>query len=111
MGARNVVMFLSSVCILGSFEKHIREAAVGWQGHGWGRSVTVIMLYCISFFLTLLNTPMDDMLTATYLRIPKWYRISAPSAKFLDDLGTWHTLNTIRLICAILAWLVLSSEE
>jgi hypothetical protein len=57
---RNVVMFLSSLCILGSLEKHAREAAAGWQGRGWGRSVSVITLYCISFFLTLLNTPMDD---------------------------------------------------
>jgi hypothetical protein len=62
---RNVVMFLSSLCILGSFEKHGREAAAGWQGRGWERSVSVITLYCISFFLTLLNTPMDDRAAAS----------------------------------------------
>ena len=62
---RNVVMFLSSLCILGSFEKHGREAAAGWQGRGWVRSVSVITLYCVSFFLTLLNTPMDDRAPAT----------------------------------------------
>ena len=68
---RNVVMFLSSICILGSFEKHGREASAGWQGRGWGCSVTVIALYCISFVLTLLNTPMDDCAdTSRCLRAP-----------------------------------------
>ena len=28
-----------------------------------------------------------------------------------SDLEVWHTLNALRLICAILAWLVLASDE
>lgn len=54
--ARKVTMFLTSLCILGSVEKHGREAAAGWHGSGWARSAAVIFLYCSSFLLTLLNT-------------------------------------------------------
>lgn len=51
---------------------------------------------------------MDDMLTVTYLRVPKWYTISEPSQKFSDEIAVWHTFNFIRYSFAILAWLILA---
>lgn len=77
---RNVVTVLSSLCILGSFERHSREAAAGWQGRGYGRSVTVITLYCVSFLLTLLNTPMDDRANICPVLDLRLLTLSVPSA-------------------------------
>jgi hypothetical protein len=111
---RSISVFLVSVCILGAFDKHRQDAARGWDsdnGASYGRSLCIIVLYCISFLLTLVNTPMDDTMSWAEDRVPLWYTYAKPSSDFDTRLTVWKALNTVRLIFAILAWLLLASDS
>jgi len=110
---RQIVVFLSSLCILAALEKHSQDAVLNfdpYRGASYGRSVGVITLYSLCFVLSLVNTPMDDTLASTHARIPSWYTYAMPSSKFQSDLDVWRVLNVIRLLAAILAWAVLASD-
>jgi hypothetical protein len=44
-------------------------------------------------------------------RAPSWYRDTPPPSLFIDQMLTWHSLNALRLVLLIFAWVLLLTDS
>eukprot|EP00802_Teleaulax_amphioxeia_P014468 Tamp_14534.p1 GENE.Tamp_14534~~Tamp_14534.p1 ORF type:complete len:371 (-),score=66.62 Tamp_14534:227-1339(-) len=70
-------LFLSSFSLIGALDKYSKDHMAAWGGRGAVQRAldSVIMaLYLICFVTTLVCTPVDDVMYASHLRSPEWYK-------------------------------------
>mmetsp|Transcript_11502 Transcript_11502/g.27594 ORF Transcript_11502/g.27594 Transcript_11502/m.27594 type:complete len:440 (-) Transcript_11502:181-1500(-) len=105
-------MFLCTVALVGSLDKWSKDKMAGWLMRGGYQRLldaTLIFLYVLCFLLTLICTPLEDVMSASDLRSPEWYRWDLGQG-FEDDLANWRVIHIFRCLFGLIAW-VLSSFE
>jgi hypothetical protein len=103
---------LTSAALVGVFAKASRDRRLGWRGRDLtlpALDALAALLYVIAFALTLANTPVDDVLHYAEARIPGWYdNPLLLDGSYDSTLRRWHGLNTLRMLCCLVAWLLVS---
>ena len=104
--------FLSSFALIGALDKYSKDHMAAWMARGSAQrayDALLIALYFACFISTLVCTPMDDVMFASHLRSPEWYRWEL-GAEFARQLETWKVGHLLRCLCGLLGWLATSWE-
>jgi len=105
-------LFLSSFSLIGALDKYSKDHMAAWGGRGAVQRAldSVIMaLYLICFVTTLVCTPVDDVMYASHLRSPEWYKWEL-GTEFKSHLRSWKVAHQLRCLCGLLGWVAASWE-
>ena len=114
-----LMFWLTALCLMGAVDKLATDQICGWRGGlpsvstnaVKARDVAVLSLYAMSLILTFINAEVDLRFQFSESRAPSWYRDMPPPSAFVDQMTTWHSLNALRLILLIAAWIVLLTDS
>eukprot|EP00002_Diphylleia_rotans_P036388 TRINITY_DN8002_c0_g1_i1.p1 TRINITY_DN8002_c0_g1~~TRINITY_DN8002_c0_g1_i1.p1 ORF type:complete len:201 (-),score=29.02 TRINITY_DN8002_c0_g1_i1:253-855(-) len=104
--------FLSLVSSLGACDRYRKEKLTHWgsKGQDAKQGIFIIFVYLLSFLFTCIASEMDDNLSYMHEKIPYWWKEVPIDSDFEDKLDILHGLNYVRIICPLLAWILVSMD-
>uniref|UniRef100_A0A6T7NP54 Uncharacterized protein n=1 Tax=Hanusia phi TaxID=3032 RepID=A0A6T7NP54_9CRYP len=105
-------LFLSSVAMVGALDKFSKDQMAGWMLRGrlqFWLDTFLIACYTICFISNLVCTPLDDILTSSFLRSPEWYKWTLGD-EFQAKFSQWRSAHILRSLFGLFGWVINSLE-
>eukprot|EP00003_Mantamonas_plastica_P016075 TRINITY_DN2694_c0_g1_i2.p1 TRINITY_DN2694_c0_g1~~TRINITY_DN2694_c0_g1_i2.p1 ORF type:complete len:414 (+),score=134.42 TRINITY_DN2694_c0_g1_i2:646-1887(+) len=80
-----------------------RHQEMALQRKFWAESIQVVLYLC-SFLFAVLSTSIDYRLEDYHVTNPTWF--NSPTSQQNTLMETWHLYNVLRLVPAILGWII-----